>query len=117
MPNPKDTLQKIQARGVRVCVWINPFIAQESRLFSEADTRGFFLKRCNGSTYQTDDWQAGMAIVDFTNTRAVEWWQGHLEQLLDMGVDTFKTDFGEKIPVEDVIFSDGSDPLSMHNHL
>jgi len=32
-----------------------------------------------------------------------------------MGVDSFKTDFGEQIPV-DVVYHDGSDPVKMHNY-
>jgi alpha-D-xyloside xylohydrolase len=38
-----------------------------------------------------------------------------LEALLDMGVDCFKTDFGERIPT-DVVYHDGSDPERMHNY-
>ena len=33
-----------------------------------------------------------------------------------MGVDAFKTDFGERIPTEDVVWHDGSDPERMHNY-
>lgn len=32
-----------------------------------------------------------------------------------MGVDCFKTDFGERIPT-DVVYYDGSDPVKMHNY-
>ena len=32
-----------------------------------------------------------------------------------MGVDCFKTDFGERIPT-DVVYDDGSDPFKMHNY-
>ena len=32
-----------------------------------------------------------------------------------MGVDCFKTDFGERIPVN-VVYYDGSDPIKMHNY-
>src|SRR5262245_29901512 len=35
--------------------------------------------------------------------------------MLDMGVDTFKTDFGERIPT-DVVYADGSNPERMHNY-
>jgi alpha-glucosidase (family GH31 glycosyl hydrolase) len=34
---------------------------------------------------------------------------------VDIGVDCFKTDFGERIPT-DVQWFDGSDPQKMHNH-
>mgnify|MGYP003274264404 FL=1 len=56
-----------------------------------------------------------MGLVDFTNPDAVKWYQNKLKTLLDMGVDCFKTDFGERIPV-DVKYYDGSDPVSMHNY-
>lgn len=33
-----------------------------------------------------------------------------------MGVDCFKTDFGERIPMEDAVYFDGSDPKREHNY-
>jgi alpha-D-xyloside xylohydrolase len=53
--------------------------------------------------------------VDFTNPAAREWFTGHIAQLLEMGVDAIKTDFGERIPIEGVLYHDGSDPVKMHN--
>jgi alpha-D-xyloside xylohydrolase len=53
--------------------------------------------------------------VDFTNPAACAWFQSKLRVLLEMGVDTFKTDFGERIPT-DVVYYDGSDPFKMHNY-
>lgn len=47
--------------------------------------------------------------------KACKWYQGKLRSLLEMGVDCFKTDFGERIPI-DVVYQDGSEPVSMHNY-
>ncbi len=60
-------------------------------------------------------WQPGMAIVDFTNEEAWKWYQKKLSELLDMGVDCFKTDFGERIPLN-CVYADGSEPEKMHNY-
>jgi len=60
-------------------------------------------------------WQAGMGIVDFTHPGACRWYQSHLQRLIDMGVDCFKTDFGERIPTH-VTYFDGSNPEKMHNY-
>lgn len=114
-PDPEGMLERIHRKGIRVCVWINPYIAQASALFEEGAAKGYFLKRTDGSIWQWDMWQSGMAIVDFTNPAAKTWYQEGLRKLLMMGVDCFKTDFGERIPVRDVVWSDGSDPLKMHN--
>lgn len=114
-PDPAGMLKRIHEKGVKICVWINSYIGQESALFSEGMENGYFLKRPNGDVWQWDMWQPGLAIVDFTNPDAVSWYQEKLEQLLDLGVDCFKTDFGERIPV-DCVYFDGSDPVKMHNY-
>ena len=114
-PDPEGMLARLHARGLKISLWINPYIAQKSPLFAEGAAGGYFIKRTNGLVFQTDQWQPGMAIVDFTNPAAVTWYQGHLRRLLAMGVDCFKTDFGERIPDKDVVYFDGSDPVEMHN--
>lgn len=114
-PDPAGMLGRIKAKGLNICVWINPYIAQESYLFQEGMEKGYFLKRANGDVWQWDMWQPGMAIVDFTNPDAWNWYQEKLGALLDMGVDCFKTDFGERIPT-DCVYADGSDPVKMHNY-
>jgi alpha-D-xyloside xylohydrolase len=101
--------------GLHICVWINPYIAQRSSLFEEAVQSGYLLKKPDGTIWQTDQWQAGMGIVDFSHPEARKWFQSKLRALLDMGVDTFKTDFGERIPT-DVVYFDRSDPQRMHNY-
>ena len=114
-PDPEAMLARLHARGLKISLWINPYIAQKSPLFAEGAAAGYFIKRSNGLVFQTDQWQPGMAIVDFTNPAAVTWYQGHLRRLLAMGVDCFKTDFGERIPDTGVVYHDGSDPVEMHN--
>lgn len=114
-PDPQGMLKKIHDKGIKICVWINPYIAQKSPLFKEAMENGYLLKRADGSVWQWDMWQAGMGLVDFTNPQATKWYLSYLETLLDMGVDCFKTDFGERIPT-DVEYYDHSDPKLMHNY-
>ncbi|CCJ80570.1 Alpha-xylosidase [Cronobacter dublinensis 1210] len=114
-PDPEGMLTRLKARGLKICVWINPYIGQKSPLFREGMEKGYLLKRPNGAVWQWDKWQPGQGIVDFTNPAACEWYAGHLKRLVKMGVDCFKTDFGERIPT-DVVWHNGADPQKMHNH-
>lgn len=114
-PEPEQMLKRLKEKGLKICVWINPYIAQQSPLFEEGMEKGYLLKRPNGDVWQWDKWQPGMGIVDFTNLDARKWYTDHLRRLVDMGVDCFKTDFGERIPT-DVVYDDGSDPEKMHNY-
>ena len=113
-PDPDGMLARLHERGLKISLWINPYIGQRSPLFAEAAEKGYLVKRADGSVWQWDLWQAGMGLVDFTNPAATEWYQGHLRRLVAQGVDCFKTDFGERIPT-DVVWHDGSDPSRMHN--
>ncbi|MEV7155412.1 alpha-xylosidase [Streptomyces misionensis] len=114
-PDPEGMLARLKAKGLRISVWINPYIAQKSPLFDEAAELGHLVRRPNGDVWQWDLWQAGMGLVDFTSPEACAWFQSKLKPLLDQGVDCFKTDFGERIPT-DVVWHDGSDPERMHNY-
>jgi len=115
-PDPPAMLRRLHERGLKVCVWINPYIAGRSPLFREAAEAGYLLKNREGVVWQSDQWQAGMGIVDFTNPGACRWYADKLRALTQMGVDSFKTDFGERIPVDEVAWFDGSDPGRMHNY-
>jgi alpha-D-xyloside xylohydrolase len=114
-PDPPAMLARLKGKGLKICLWINPYISQLSPLFAEGMAKGYLLRRPDGSVWQWDLWQPGQGIVDFTNPAACDWYGGHLRRLLRMGVDCFKTDFGERIPTE-VVWSDGSSPEGMHNY-
>jgi alpha-D-xyloside xylohydrolase len=113
-PDPAGMMRRLKERGLHICVWINPYIAQRSALFDEGAAHGYLVQTPTGDVWQWDLWQAGMGLVDFTNPAACRWFADKLRGLLAMGVDCFKTDFGERIPT-DVVYHDGSDPLKMHN--
>ena len=115
-PDIRGTLQRYHEKGLKICAWINPYIAQGTPFFKEGAKHGYLLQRADGKgVWQTDNWQAGMGLVDFTNPDAVRWYTDKLRTVLDSGVDCFKTDFGERIPVN-VVYHDGSDPHAMHNY-
>jgi alpha-D-xyloside xylohydrolase len=114
-PDPAGMLRRIKDKGIRICLWMNPYIAEASPLFAEGSAQGYLLQTPEGDTYQIDDWQPGIGFVDFTNPAARDWFASKLKALLDMGVDAFKTDFGERIPTA-VRYHDDSDPERMHNY-
>ncbi|GJC87525.1 alpha-xylosidase [Colletotrichum liriopes] len=118
-PDPKAQIARLKESGLckKVCVWINPYIAQHGEAFKEAAEKGYLVKRKNGDVWQWDLWQAGMGLVDFTNPEACQWYEDKLNTLFDQGVDSIKTDFGERVPTLDVEWHDKTvDPVKMHNY-
>lgn len=108
------------------CYWMREFhwcdFEWDKRFFGDIEStlkrlhedKGYLVRKPNGEVWQTDFWQAGMGLVDFTNPAAREWFKDKVKVLLNQGVDAIKTDFGERIP-RDVVWYDGSPKLSMHN--
>lgn len=114
-PDPAGLISKIKERGLRICLWVNPYIGQLSPVYRDLADKEYFIKNRDGSVFQTDLWQPGLSIIDFTNPDARNWYTHKIIELAEMGIDAIKTDFGERIPT-DVIYHDGSDPYKMHNY-
>ncbi len=108
------------------CYWMREFhwcdFEWDKRFFGDIEStlkrlhedKGYLVRKPNGEVWQTDFWQAGMGLVDFTHPAAREWFKDKVKALLNQGADAIKTDFGERIP-RDVVWYDGSPKLSMHN--
>ena len=114
-PTPTGCCSASTSAACRVSLWINPYIGQRSPLFTEAAAAGHLVRRADGSVWQWDLWVAGMAVVDFTDPAAADWFAGKVRGLVRRGADAIKADFGERIPT-DVVWHDGSDPALMHNY-
>lgn len=56
-PDAPAYLARLKARGIRVCVWINPYIAQASPLFAEGKEKGYFLMRADTPTPTVWQWE------------------------------------------------------------
>lgn len=78
-------IKRLKAKGLKVCVWINPYIGQRSPVFKELKEKGYLLKRPDGSLWQWDKWQPGLAIYDFTNPEARQWYADKLKGPVAMG--------------------------------
>ena len=72
-PDPAAMLKRIKAKGIKICVWINP--VHRRSLAAVRRRRGAGLS-CSttpdGDVWQVDRWQPGMGFVDFTNPAACD---------------------------------------------
>ncbi len=133
-PDPDGLISDLHANGLRLSLWQHPYISIESDLFEEGKQKGYFALRADGDVYIIDyglslsalpggvtevtdersSWNARVAIVDLTLPEVVEWYKSLMRPVLRQGVDVFKTDFGEDIPV-DAHFANGMTGAEMHN--
>ena len=119
-PNPTGMIAEARQCGYRVVLWISPWMHRSdppSAAYQFCAEKGFLIRNPQGDVYvhrlsNSPDFVG--SCFDFTNPAAVTWWQGQIERLAAMGVDGFKTDFGEQVP-EDAVFFNGSTGRQMHN--
>ncbi len=116
-PDPEGLIAQVKALGFKVCLWMNSYIEIESEFFQVAKDQGYFLKNAQGEAYIVDLWggfQPPLGILDVTNPAAVAWFKELLRPHLRMGVDVYKTDFGEGVPADAVAYN-GMTGERLHN--
>lgn len=95
-PNPEQMIQRLREMGIKLCLWINPYVPRNSEMYREGSSKGFFPTK-NGRPAKCYD-NPFASPVDFSNPDACRWYKSKLNELMKMGVATFKTDYGEGAP-------------------
>jgi len=116
-PEPGKFLAKLKKENINLALWTAPFINPSSKHYNYAIDNGYVLTNSDGSPSKTNWWMGFDAvIVDFTNPKAVSWWQSLLEPLVKDGVRVIKIDGGDtnETPVT-MNFASGSSMEELHN--
>ncbi len=104
-PNLPGMIQELRQQHFKVSLWELPYISARTARYREAVNNGYLLTDVHGEPIGADTGArpadgALRAVIDFTNPAARAWWQDLHRPLLQAGVEIFKTDFGEAVPVE-----------------
>lgn len=114
-PNPQEYIRNMHKMGFKISVWQLPHVAAETKHYNVAVENKFISKLTNKPEEGTSNFGdvEYRGVIDFTNPKAVEWYQNLLKNLFDLGVDVIKTDFGENIDMNAEYFS--MEPKKLHN--
>ncbi len=94
--------------------YINPYLVEGGVLFREAQQKGYFVKRSDGSDYLFDFGEYDCGVVDLTSPEAFGWYKGVIRQnIIGMGFRGWMADFGEYLPADAVCC--GGSGLQLHN--
>jgi len=91
-PAPEKLVQDLKELGFHMSIWQLPYVHQSTNIYEEAKEKGYFEK---GSDSTNMD-----GIIDISNPAAKDWYKKKLANLLKMGIDAIKVDFGEGIEVD-----------------
>ena len=114
-PELPERIKELNAEGVKVLGYINPFLAVEKPLYEEASKKGYTVKNKDGEDYYVTITTFPAAMVDFTNPDAVRWIKDIIiNNMIGIGLSGWMADFGEYLPTDCVLYS-GEDPELVHN--
>jgi len=124
-PDPKGLVAFLHDNDLACLLWQIPIIKQVTSLThlqknndeSAFIRNGYGVRNADGTPYRLPEgWFKDSLLLDFTNPEATKWWFEKRQYLLDdVGVDGFKTDGGECVFGNDLVFADGSTGLTMRN--
>jgi len=106
--NAPAMIADLKKEGFRISLWQLPYFVPKNALFNELVEKNLVVRDRKGNLPYED------AVLDFSNSATVEWYQAKLANLLKMGVGAIKVDFGEAAP-DNGIYASGRTGFYEHN--
>ena len=109
--DPAAMVDSLHQWGFKVMVWVCPFISPDSETFRKLQSNDLLLKDKDGYPKMVKWWNGSSAVLDFTDTAAVNWFNGELGYLMkNYKIDGFKFDAGDPEYYVDVTGDRNIDP-------
>ena len=118
-PDPKGMVEYLKANKIHLCLWIFPFISENSQIFKFAEEKNYLVKDESGNPirfYSTATSTSKVGCFDFTNPEFIQWYKPRVKEVLSLGIGAVKTDFSEAVPAN-AVFYEGSNGIQGHNKL
>ena len=87
-PQPKQMIQTFHDLDIRVILWTTSLVDTDSPNYQYGKENNYYLN--HGRTIKW--WHGHGSFIDYTNPAALEWWHSQLDNVIDMGIDGWKTD-------------------------
>lgn len=94
--NPGAMIATLHAMGFKVMLWVCPFVSPDSDVYRDLAKQDLLVKDNSLQPAIVRWWNGASALLDFTNPKAVKWFQSRLDHLQSTyHVDGFKFDGGD----------------------
>lgn len=131
-PDPKEMTDQLHGAGLKLILWQIPVLKflkdediekygpnpQHDRDEDFMVEQGYCVRNADGSPYNVPPmiWFGNSLVWDVTHPDAVDWWLSRRQYLVEeIGVDGFKTDGGEHLWGQDMLFADGRTSADLIN--
>ena len=113
-PDLPEYIKTLHEKGIRFLGYINPYLVNDGKLYEEGRKKGVFAKHADGSEYLVDFGKFHCGVVDLTSEEAYNWFKDNVikKHSLEIGIDGYMADFGEYLPTDDIVLSNGKSPMT-----
>lgn len=110
-PNYRVLIENLHEKNIKVILWYTATVNSSSKevIYNKCPTFNYVVenKYCT-SEGKPHRWMKGQGVhIDFTNSKAVNWWHSQLDKVIDMGIDGWKVDVSAIYLVDSVLTSKG----------
>ncbi len=113
-PALSEYIEKWKSLGIGFYGYINPYLNENGKLFSEAEKLGYLVKKQDSSTYLLSMSTFKFGTVDLTNPDAYSWYKEVIKNnMIGLGLAGWMADFGEYLPTDGVLY--GGSGYDVHN--
>lgn len=98
-PDPEAMARELHDRHFHLSLWVNPYVPAHTPEYRYLRSRDLFTRLGDGRIgLLFDRTSVDFGGVDFSQPEARKWFAERISELLRLGADVIKTDFGEAVP-------------------
>ena len=92
-PDFRGMIESLHEKDIKVTLWATSMVNTDDPDYQEAVDNEYLVRwGKTGEVRPLKWWHGSGGLLDYTNPSAVAWWHEKMDQVLDAGVDGFKTD-------------------------
>lgn len=91
-PDFQGMVNWLHDQDIRVILWATSMVNVENPDYEMCVENNYLVRNGKGVVRPLGWWHGSGGLLDYSNPDAVTWWHSKMDQVLDMGIDGWKTD-------------------------
>ena len=113
-PDPAGMIRRLHGERFHLSLWIDPYVPTHTPEYDYLRSRDLLVRQGDGTVgLRFDHPSVDFGGVDFSQAAGRRWFSDRIRELVRLGVDAIKTDFGEAVPEDG--YGRGVGAPEMHN--